>query len=71
MLPDTMQQKYCDQGLIQGAVDDHMTDIFGAQLLRLRREAEERVDLALGEQLLGLGDELMTQSMSRCGSSPT
>ena len=42
-------------GLVQGAVDDHVADVPGAQLLRLGRKAEEGIDLALGEQLHRLG----------------
>jgi hypothetical protein len=44
-----MQQKYCDQGRVYGAMDDHMADLASAQFLRLRRKAEERIDLAIGE----------------------
>ena len=35
-----------------------MADVAGAQLLRLGREAEESVDLTVGEQFLGLTDGL-------------
>ena len=38
---------------IDRAVDDDAADTLGAQLLRLRRKAEERIDLAVDEQLLG------------------
>ena len=45
---------------VDGGVDEHMTDASGAQLLRLGREAEERVDFAADKQLdrfeLGVGD---------------
>ena len=37
--------------LVGGAVEDHVADLAGAQLLRLGRKAEEGIDLALGEQL--------------------
>src|SRR6266436_6879106 len=38
-------------GRVDRAVEDHVADIPGAQLLRLRRTPEERVDLSVQEQL--------------------
>ena len=40
---------------VEGTVEDDVTDIPGAQVLRLGREAEEGVDLAVYEQLHWLG----------------
>ena len=37
----------------------------------LGRKAKERIDLTVGEEFLGLGDELVTQLMSLLGSSST
>src|SRR4051794_7262400 len=37
-------------GVIQGGVDDHSTDPTSAQFLRLRRKAQERVDLSVRKQ---------------------
>ena len=72
LLPHIMQQKYCDQGWSVVGVEDHTADLAGAQLLRLRREAEEGVDLPVGEQLhRRCASGSVTQSMSLCGSSPT
>jgi len=48
-----MQQKYCDHGR-STAVSKMLADVLRAQFLRLRREAEERVDLALDEQIFRL-----------------
>src|SRR5262249_22385364 len=39
-------------GAVERAVEDDAPDALGAQLYRVRRKAEEGVDLALGEQLL-------------------
>jgi hypothetical protein len=38
---------------IDRAVGDDAADAPGAELLRLRRKAEERIDLALDEELFG------------------
>jgi hypothetical protein len=46
-----MQQKYCDHGRSSELFDDDAADVAGAQLLRLGRETEKRVDLAFGEQV--------------------
>ena len=47
-----------------------MADLAGAELLRLGREAEKRIDLSVGEQLQGIDVGAVTQSMSLSGSSP-
>ena len=36
---------------VDGAVDDHMADLAGAQFLRLGRKAQEGIDLSLDEEL--------------------
>src|SRR5262249_14892258 len=36
---------------VDRAVDDHVADLAGAQLLRLRWEAESGIDLSVGEEL--------------------
>src|SRR5882724_835262 len=38
-------------GAVHGGVDDHMPDAASAEILRLRRKAEECVDLSLREEL--------------------
>jgi hypothetical protein len=40
---------------IHCGIDDHLADTAGAQLLRLRRKGEERIDLAVDEQVFRLG----------------
>src|SRR5262245_48862671 len=40
---------------IRRAIDDDVPDPFVTEFLRVRREAEEAIDLALGEELHGLG----------------
>src|SRR5215471_5360992 len=36
---------------IEDAIDDHVADVAGAQLLRLGRKPEKRIDLSVGEKL--------------------
>ena len=53
-------------------IEDDPADMPGAQFLRLRRKAEEGVDLAVDEQILRLARLGSTiQRMSFSGSSPT
>src|SRR5215470_17658633 len=50
-----MQQKYCDHGRsTNGGVDEHVTDMPSAQILGFGGEGQERINLALFEQLLRL-----------------
>ena len=67
-----MQQKYCDHGWSQAEVEDHATDLAGAQLLRLGRKTEKGIDLPFREQFheaRAVG--LVIHLMSFVGSSPT
>ena len=50
--------------LVRGHVEDHATDLAGAQLLWLGREREKGIDFAVGEQLHELAVGLVTQLMS-------
>ncbi len=50
--------------LVRGRAEYHATDFARPQLLRLGREAEKGVDLALGEQLHELPVSVATQLMS-------
>jgi hypothetical protein len=58
MLPDEcpVARKHAAEILrprpVHRCIEDDPTDMPGAQFLRLRREAEEGVDLALDEQIL-------------------
>ena len=51
VLPVNMQQKYCDQGWSRALLTITRPILPGAQLLGLRRKAEEGIDLALGVEL--------------------
>ena len=53
-LAATMQQKYCDQGRSDRAVDDDVADLLRPQLLRVWRKAQIGINLAFGEQPLRL-----------------
>src|SRR5262245_48899660 len=53
-----------------GAVEDHMADVAGAQLLRLGRKTEKRVDLPLREQFHRLGRGTRDPPDILCGIEP-
>jgi hypothetical protein len=45
---------------IHHGIEDYVTDMTGAQILGLRREPEERVDLALQNNSIGLTEGSVT-----------
>jgi hypothetical protein len=47
---------------LDGGVDDHPADMASAEMLRLRRKAEERIDLSVREEL---------NRWRRCARDPT
>src|SRR6516225_3947503 len=56
---------------VHSGIDDHVSNVPRPQLLRLGREAQKRVDLALDETLVGLTFGSVVQCRSLRGSSPT